>query len=260
MKRMIQGVVLVASLVGGAVLAQSNVQGGTQGQTMAGKTTPKGMVEHMGFMVPADPKAQLERLHHINQTEIQLGRLAQQNAMSQDVKSYGETLVRDHTAADERLMSYAQQKGFRLSEPKPMNDVERRVMDAERASMEKFRVLKGQPFDASFLAHMVGDHDMALGKLMAAQQNVTDAGMTPLLQQLTQAVTQHRQQAYTLLGRIGPGSSAGVGGAGDMGQGQGMHEGMHPGKGTGTGGAGDIGKGTKSPSDKPMEPGQQNKY
>jgi putative membrane protein len=253
MKRMIQGLVLVASLVGGAALAQSNMQGGTQGQ-MAGKTTPKGMVEHMGFMIPADPKAQLERLHHINQQEIQLGRLAQQNAMSQDVKSYGEMLVRDHTSADERLMSYAQQKGFRLSEPKPMNDVERRAMDAERANMEKFRVLKGQPFDASFLAHMVGDHDMALGKLMAAQQNVTDAGMTPLLQQHTQAVTQHRQQAYTLLGRIGPGAGAGVGGAG-----QGMHEGMHP--GMGTGGAGDTGKGTKSPSDKnTMDPNQQKKF
>jgi putative membrane protein len=280
MKRMIQGLVLAASLVGGSALAQSNMQGGTQGtqggtmhgstmqggtqgQTMAGKTTPKGMVEHMGFMVPADPKAQLEVLHHINQEEIQLGRLAQQNGMSQDVKSYGEMLVRDHTSADEKVMSYAQQKGFKLAEPKPMNDMERKVMDAERANMEKLRVLKGQPFDASFLASMVGGHDMALGKLMAAQQNVTDAGMTPLLQQLTQPITQHRQQAYTLLGRIGPGSSAGVGGAGEMGQGmhEGMQEGTTPGQETGTGGTGEMGKGTKSPSEKnPMESGKQKKY
>jgi putative membrane protein len=284
MKRMIQGLVLAASLVGGASLAQSNMQGstqgtqggtmqggtmqgGTQGQMMGGKTTPKGMVEHMGFMVPADPKAQLERLHHINQEEIQLGRLAQQNGMSQDVKSYGEMLVRDHTSADERLMSYAQQKGFKLSEPKPVNDMERRVMDAERADMEKLRVLKGQPFDASFLAHMVGGHDMALGKLMAAQQNVTDAGMTPLLQQLTQTVTQHRQQAYTLLGRVGPGSSTGVGGSGDTGMGQGMgHDtgtGSSTGTGTstGTGGAGDTSKGSKGTGDKnTMDPGQHKKY
>jgi putative membrane protein len=252
---MIQGLVLVASLVGGAALAQSNMQGGTQGtqsgtmqgNTMqGGKTTPKGMVEHMGFMAPADPKALLERLHHVNQEEIQLGRLAQQNGMSQDVKSYGEMLVKDHTSADEKVMSYAQQKGFKLAEPKPMTDVERKAMDAERANMEKLKLLKGQPFDASFLASMVGGHDMVLGKLMAAQQNVTDTGMTPLLQQLTQAVTQHRQQAYTLLGRIGPGSSAGVGGSGDMGKG--MHEDTFPGK--------DMGTGEK----KPMEPGKQKNY
>lgn len=237
MKRMIQGLVLAASLVGGAALAQSNMQGGTQGQMMGDKTVPKGMVEHMGFMVPADPKAQLERLHHLNQKEIQLGRLAQQNGMSQDVKSYGEMLVRDHTSADERLMSYAQQKGFKLSEPKPMNDVERKAMDAEQASMEKLKVLKGQPFDSTFLASMVGGHDMALGKLKAAQVSCTDAGLSSLLQQLTQSFTQHRQQAYTLLGRIGPGSSAGVGGSGDM--------------NTGSTGTGDKNS---------MDPGQQKKF
>jgi putative membrane protein len=257
MKRMIQGLVLAGSLVmGGAAFAQGNVQGGTQGQPMAGKSMAKGgMVEHMGFMIPADPKAQLERLHHINQMEIQLGRLAQQNGMSQDVKSYGEMLVRDHTTADERLMSYAQQKGLKLSTPKPMDDMERKVMAAERAALEKFQVLKGQPFDAAFLAHMVGDHDMALGKVMAAQQNVTDTALTPVLQQHAQAITQHRQQAHTLLGRIGPASTAGVGGAGDM------HQGMQPGMGhdMGPGGAGD--KGTKSPGDKnTMDPGQQKKY
>ena len=272
MKRMIQGLVLAGSLVvGGAAFAQGNVQGGTQGaqggtmqggtqgQPMGGKGTVKGgMVEHMGFMVPADQRAMLERLHHINQTEIQLGRLAQQNAMSQDVKSYGEMLVRDHTSADQRLMSFAQQKGLKLSQPKPMNDMERKVMAAERAAMEKFRVLKGQPFDAAFLAHMVGDHDMALGKVMAAQQHVTDAGLTPLLQQITQSVTQHRQQAHTLLGRIGPGAAAtGVGGAGGMDQG--MHQGM--GHDKGTGGAGDTHKGTMSPNDKnTMDPGQKKKF
>jgi putative membrane protein len=256
MKRMIQGLVLAGSLVvGGAALAQGNVQGGTQGQPMGGKGTVKGgMVEHMGFMVPADQKAMLERLHHINQTEIQLGRLAQQNGMSQDVKSYGEMLVRDHTSADERLMSFAQQKGLKLAEPKPMNDMERKAMAAERAAMEKFQVLKGQPFDAAFLAHMVGDHDMALGKVMAAQQNVTDAGLSPLLQQITQSVTQHRQQAYTLLGRIGPGAATGVGGAGGD-----MHHGM--GHDKGTGGAGDTNKGTMNPTDKnTMDPGQKKKF
>lgn len=283
MKRMIQGLLLAGSLVvGGAALAQGaqgttqgtqgttqGTQGSTQGQTMrdthatAGKSAVKGgMVEHMGFMVPADERAMLERLHHVNQMEIQLGRLAQQNGQSQDVKSYGEMLVRDHTTADQQLMSYAQQKGFKLSTPKPLNDVERRAMAAERAALEKFQVLKAQPFDASFLAHMVGDHDMALGKVMAAQQNLTSGEVTPLLQQHAQSIIRHRQQAYTLLGRIGPGAAAGVGGAGDMGHGtgHGTGQGMGTGAGTGTGGAGDVNKG-KSPSDKnTMDPGNTKKY
>jgi putative membrane protein len=256
MKRTIQGLLLAGSLVvGGAAFAQGTTQGATQGQ--GGKGMAKGgMIEHMGFMIPADEKAMLERVHHVNQMEIQLGRLAQQNGQSQDVKSYGEMLVRDHTAADQKLMTQAQQKGHKLAaEPKPMNDVERKAMAAHKANMEKLQALKGAPFDACFLALMVGDHDEALGKLLAAQQNVTDPALTPVLQQHVQAVSQHRQQAYTLLGRVGPGASTGVGGAGDM------HHGMDHDMGKGTGGAGDTNKGTQDMGDKnKMDPGNTKKY
>jgi putative membrane protein len=244
MKRTIQGLLLAGSLVlGGAALAQGNVQGSSQG-TMQGKSMAQGgVVENMGYKVPADEKAVLERLHHINQEEIQIGRLAQQNGESQDVKSYGNMLVKDHTTADQALTSYAQKKGIKLAEPKPMDEVERKAMAAQKAGMEKLQVLKGQPFDASFLAHMVGGHDAALGKVLAAQKNLTDPGLTPVLQQHAQAITQHRQQAYTLLGRIGPGASAGVGGAGDM------DHGMEHDMDKGTGGSGD--KNTLDPGSKP---------
>jgi len=270
MKRMIQGLLLAGSLVvGGAALAQSNAQGSSQG-TIQGQTaqgggatkagmgaSKNGMVEYQGFKAPADERALLERLHHINQEEIQVGKLAQQNAQSADVKTYGGMLVRDHTSADQQVMAYAQQKGLKLAEPKPMDDVERRAMAAERANSEKLQVLKGQPFDSCFLANMVGDHDGALGKVMAAQQNITDTGLSPLLQQLSQSITQHRQQAYTLLGRIGPGATTGVGGSGDVNQG--MHNDM--GTGTGTGGAGDTSKGSMGTGDKnTMDPGNGKKY
>jgi putative membrane protein len=103
---------------------------------------------------------------------------------------------------------------------------------------------------------MVGDHDAALGKLMAGQQVITDATLTPLLQQMTQSVTQHRQQAYTLLGRIGPGATAAVGGSGDLNKGTMGHD-----MGNGTGGTGDINSGSKSTSGQnTMDPGNTKKY
>ncbi|MDY7226101.1 DUF4142 domain-containing protein [Hyalangium rubrum] len=244
MKRTIQGLLLTGSLVfGGAALAQSNMQGEMMKDpnAKAGKTMAKGgTVEHMGFVVPADEKAFLERLHHINQMEIQIGKLAQQNGQSQEVKSYGETLVKDHTTADQQVMAYAQKKGLTLANtPKPMNDVERKAMAAEKAAMDKLQSLKGMPFDSCFLAHMVGDHDAALGKLMAAQQAFTTADITPVLKQHVQSVTSHRQQAYSLLGKIGPASNMGVGGSGDM-----PHDMKHKDSmNTGMGGSGDFDKG-----------------
>lgn len=271
MKRTIQGLLLAGSLVvGGAALAQSTTpaattgtpQGSAQGQMMkapAGKGMAKGgMLEHMGYMIPADEKAMLERLHHANQMEIQLGQLAQKNGESQDVKSYGEMMVKDHTAADQKVMSYAQQKGLKLAEPKPMNDVERKVMAAHKANMEKLEALKGMPFDSCFLAGMVGDHDEVLGKLMAGKQGVTDTTLSPLLQELSTSVSQHRQQAYTLLGRVGPGSSSAMGGSGDMKPG--MNHDMG-GMDKGTGGKGDTGQGTQSPGSKnSMDPGNTKKF
>ena len=49
-------------------------------------------------MVPTDEKALLERLHYTHQMEIKLGQLAQQNSNNPDVKSFGERMVREHTA------------------------------------------------------------------------------------------------------------------------------------------------------------------
>jgi len=274
MKRTIQGFLLAGSLVlGGSALAQGSapqggtqggtqgstagsMQGGAQGQAMkdanakGGKMAAKGgMIEHMGFMVPADEKAFLDRMHHINQTEIKLGQLAAKNGQSQDVKSYGEMMVKDHTTMDQQLATYAQTKGHKLATPKPLNDVERKAMAAEKAAMDKLQSLTGAAFDACFMAHMVGDHDMALGKVMAAQQNFTSGEVTTLLQQASQHVSAHRQQAYSLLGRISP-AAAGMGGAGTgttTGTGT-MNHGSHGSQGghmgtTGMGGTGDMDKG-----------------
>lgn len=263
MKRMMQGLILAGSLmVGGAALAQGSTQGqpGRDKGTQATRPVSKeGMVEHMGFMVPADQKAFLERLHHINQQEIQLGKLAQQNAQSQDVKSFADTMVKEHTAADEKLMSYAQQKGFKLSTPKPMNEMERKHMAASKAALEVLQTMKGRPFEAYFLAAMVGEHDLALGKVLAAQQTLTSADVAPMLQQHAQIIAQHRQQAHELLGRIGPGAAVGVGGAGDMNQGLEQEKEM-PRDDMGISGEGEPRKG-KSPSDKnTLDPGNQKRY
>ncbi|QRN95519.1 DUF4142 domain-containing protein [Archangium violaceum] len=230
MKRMIQGFLVAGTLVlGGSALAQ-------QGAKAQGKG---GTAEYRGFVVPTDTKALLERLHYTNQLEIKLGKLAQQNSTNPDVKSFGETMVREHTDADEKLMSYAQSQGIKLADmPKPMNDMERKAMAADKAVTEELQALKGAPFDSCYIANLVGDHDATLGKLLAGRQAIgTDnAQLTTLVDDLTQHVAQHRQQAYSVLSKLNP-QATGVGGAGSDMQpesesGTGGHMGTHPGGGT----------------------------
>jgi putative membrane protein len=238
MKRTIQGFLVAGTLlIGGSALAQQE-----------GKAQ-KGTAQVRGFVVPTDEKAFLERLHYINQMEIKLGQLAQQNSTNPDVKSFGESMVREHTDADKKLLSLAQGRGLKLSDtPKPMNDMEKKSMAADKAIMEELQTLKGEPFDSCYMANQVGDHDDALGKLMAGRQAITgNAQFTSLLDDMTQHVSQHRQQAYSVLGKLGQGMM-GVGGAGDTQKGTGGHMDTHQGgghMGTGTGGSTGTGSGTQ---------------
>lgn len=222
MKLTIQGFVVVGALVlGGSALAEN-------------KSDTKGTADVRGFVVPTDEKAFLERLHYTNQQEIKLGKLAQQNSTNPDVKSFGEMMVRDHTDADQKLVSMAQGRGMKLSDmPKPMNDVEKKAMAADKANMEKLQVLKGEPFDSCYMSNMVGDHDDTLGKLMAGRQALSgNAQLTGMLDTLTPTIAQHRERAYSILGKLGQ-SMMGVGGAGTQ---KGTESGMGGHMGTGTGG------------------------
>lgn len=212
MKRTIQGVVLAASLLtGGISLAQdAATKGPMQGKPM----TKGGMTEYRGFMAPTDEKALLERLHHSNQQEMKLARLAQQNSTNPDVKSFADMMIKDHTAMDQKLMTYAQGKGMKLAdEPKPMNDIEKRVMASNKAAMEELQVLKGMPFDSTYMAGQVAAHDMVLGKVMAAKQAMPATGeVASMLNELSQKVPAHREQALQVLGKLD--DAMGVGGSG----------------------------------------------
>ncbi|QRK09087.1 DUF4142 domain-containing protein [Archangium violaceum] len=211
MKRTIQGFLVAGTLViGGSALAQQ-----------AGKAegNKKGTAELRGFVVPTDERAFLERLHYTNQLEIKLGQLAQQNSMNPDVKAFGESMVREHTAADQKLMSMARSRGLKLSDtPKPLNDMEKKMISADKAVMEELQALKGDAFDSVYIANQVGDHDATLGKLMAGRQALSgNAQLTSMMDELSQNIAQHRQQAYSVLGKLGQAMTTGVGGAGSQG-------------------------------------------
>ncbi|NNC07335.1 DUF4142 domain-containing protein [Corallococcus exiguus] len=217
MKRTLHGVTLAAVLfTGGVSLAQS----ATSANPPVGEKTPpvaKGTVEFKGFIVPADPKAFLERLHYINQSEIKQAKLAQQNSQNPDVQTYAKAMVDAHTTADQKVMDYAKSQNMKLAEmPKATNDMEKKAMAADKADMEKLQALKGAPFDSTYMAGQVGAHDAAIGKVMAAQQGMGATGeLATLLTNLTQELPRHRDMAYQTLGKLD--DAMGVGGAGTQG-------------------------------------------
>ena len=81
--------------------------------------------------------------------EVELGKLAQQKATSADVKAFGAMMVKDHTAANEKLKALAAKKGVELP-TKPGIE--------HTATKAKLEVLSGETFDKSYVKGMVDDH------------------------------------------------------------------------------------------------------
>jgi putative membrane protein len=81
--------------------------------------------------------------------EVQLGKLAAEKALSQEVKQFGQRMVDDHGKANDRLKQLATTKGVNL--PTELDRSTQREMD-------KLAKLSGADFDREYMKHMVSDH------------------------------------------------------------------------------------------------------
>ena len=100
--------------------------------------------------------------------EVEMGNLAQQKSLNQSVKDFGAMMVKDHTAANEKLKGVAQSKDISLPTSASMGQM---------ATKAKLEVLSGKTFDKSYVMGMIKDHekDIAMFKKEAASGQDADA-------------------------------------------------------------------------------------
>ena len=93
--------------------------------------------------------------------EVAMGKLAQSNGGSNDVKEYGKMLEKDHGEAGDKLKSLAAAEG--ISFPTTMTD-------EQSQHMAHLQSLTGADFDKAFIPMMIDDHtkDIAEFKKAAA--------------------------------------------------------------------------------------------
>jgi putative membrane protein len=132
------------------------------------------------------------RAHSINRGEIELGRMAEQKGTTPEVRSFGERMVKDHTAGLRELEAAAGEAGV----PVPSG------LLAPQAQLEhQLTGLSGRQFDDSYIQHMVAGHNAAI----AAFHEELDNGrslplrsyaerMLPLLESHEQGASQAEQQ------------------------------------------------------------------
>jgi putative membrane protein len=81
--------------------------------------------------------------------EVDAGRLAQDKGNSQQVKDFGAMMVKDHSAANEKLQALASSKGISLPTSASVGQM---------ATKAKLDVLSGDTFDKSYIKGQISAH------------------------------------------------------------------------------------------------------
>jgi putative membrane protein len=84
-------------------------------------------------------------------SEIEMGQLAQEKASSPAVKSFGAMMIKDHSAANEKLKKLAASKQVNLPDSPSL---------MQKASKTKLDMMSGDSFDKSYIKGMIDDHKM----------------------------------------------------------------------------------------------------
>lgn len=125
----------------------------------------------------------LAKVHESNQKEIAMGKMAQKNGKSKDVTSFGKTLVKDHTAADKKVVALAKKEKIDLpAPPAPKDDM---PMNAD--------------FDAAFAKSMVEDHKKDIDEVTKARDATTDDKLKKLLTDMLPTLQKHEDTAQKLV-------------------------------------------------------------
>lgn len=98
--------------------------------------------------------------------EVELGRLAQEKAQSQQVKDFGAHMVKDHSKANDELKAVASSKNITL--PATLgDDAQKKVNDLSK--------LSGAEFDKEYVKLMVDDHKEDVDDFEEAAKDAKDA-------------------------------------------------------------------------------------
>jgi putative membrane protein len=168
--------VMVAGLLSVAAAQQGNGSMSSSDQTGASSLSP------------ADQKFAREAAQG-GMAEVELGKLAVQNASSDDVKRFGQRMIDDHTKANDKLKEVASKEGITLPTSLDAKD---------QAIKTRLSKLSGDQFDKAYIKDMVRDHK----KDVAAFQNESSTGSDPAIKAFASetlpTVQDHLKQAETI--------------------------------------------------------------
>lgn len=127
--------------------------------------------------------------------EVAMGKLGAAKATDRDVKAFAQHMVKDHTKANEELMSAARAKGLKVpAEPGVMH----------KGMMEKFEHQSADTdFNHDFMEQMVKDHESVVKLFRTASADTAlDADLRALAKKTLPTLEEHLADAKKLESRL----------------------------------------------------------
>ena len=229
----------LAMMFGGAVAqnagggaATGSMSGNSSATAGAGASTGSGA----SSKVASGDQKMMRDIAYSNISEIATGKLALQNAKSDDVKAFAQKMIDDHTKAQQELQTLADSKGVKLpTEP----DTKHKALAKVMAGM------KGEAFDKRYLKQGgLNDHENTHQLLARVESKAKDADLKAYAAKTIAVVDQHLAEAQETAGKHGMGNAkANMTGASTDDGTMGSHSGgaMSGGSGSGSAGAASSG-------------------
>ena len=118
--------------------------------------------------------------------EVALGEMASQKASSEEVKSFGQKMVEDHSKANEELKQIAESNSLTVPET---------MMDKQQKMVDKLSELSGEEFDKEYMKAMLKDHKKDIKKFEKAASNADNAEIQSWARKTLDVLEQHHQLA-----------------------------------------------------------------
>jgi putative membrane protein len=124
-----------------------------------------------------------------NMAEVELGKLAQQKAMRDEVKQFGQRMVDDHSKSLDELKSIAMKNDITLPTE----------IDAEHKTLsEKLSKMSGAAFDREYMQAMVDGHRKVAADFRKESQSGSNADIKAYAAKTLPTIEEHLKHAQTI--------------------------------------------------------------
>jgi putative membrane protein len=137
---------------------------------------------------PADKNFILETAGD-NLQEIELGHLVQHKASSNEVKTFGQRMIDDHSKASAELDLLASGKGLTLP---------RELKPEQKEAIDKLSSLSGSEFDRQYMQYMVKDHTKGLQDFQKESAQGQDPEIKAFAAKLVPILEDHLRMARNI--------------------------------------------------------------